>query len=257
MTDIFRALRRAARERAARKEAEAMLETRSLELYRANASLQQALVDKDQEVRSRTLELEKALAQAEAASYSKGEFLANMSHEIRTPMTAILGFSDVLLGEHGLENAPPERRVAFEAIRRNAEHLLTIINDILDVSKIEAGKLVVEQISTSPTQVVQEVASLLAQRAAGKNLWLKIDYQGPVPATIQCDPVRLRQILLNLVGNALKFTETGGVTISVALDQSDAKSPRMRFAISDTGIGMTEEQEARLFQPFTQADSST
>ena len=190
---------------------------------------------------------------AEAATQAKSEFLANMSHEIRTPMTAILGYSDVLLGELEQESS----RSAVYTIKRNGEHLLNVINDILDLSKIEAGKLAVEQISCSPVQVVAEVASLMRVRAQAKNLPLDIEYAGSIPESIHCDPIRLRQILINLIGNAIKFTETGRVRVLTRLIQSSDRPSWLQFDVIDTGIGMTQEQVLRLFKPFMQADSST
>lgn len=196
-------------------------------------------------------------AQAEAASLAKSEFLANMSHEIRTPMTAILGYSELLINEAGLDQAPPERVNALQTIHRNGEHLLSIINDILDLSKIEAGKMTVERVDTSPTKVVQDVISLMQCRAEEKNLQLGATWQGNIPEEIECDPVRLRQCLINLVGNAIKFTEVGAVQVIGKLDMADADNPCMHFDVIDTGIGMSEEQSSQLFQAFSQADTST
>lgn len=196
--------------------------------------------------------LARAHQAAELANQAKSLFLANMSHEIRTPMTAILGFVDVLL-----ENIhTPEAREAAVIIQRNGEHLLGIINDILDLSKIEAGKLSVEEILCSPAEIVAEVASFMKLRAEGKGLTLLVEYDGLIPATIRTDPTRLRQILTNLVGNAIKFTETGNVRIVTRL-LSDPAATRLQVDVIDTGIGMTGEQLARLFQPFSQGDSST
>ncbi|MEE9294224.1 MAG: response regulator [Phycisphaerae bacterium] len=211
--------------------------------------------------------LDEAKRQAELASESKSEFLANMSHEIRTPMTAILGFAETLL-ERDL--ADSTRLGAINTIRRNGEYLLGIINDILDLSKVEAGKMKVEWIRCSPCQVVAEVASLVRVRAKAKGLPFRIEYVGSVPETIQTDPTRLRQILINLIGNAIKFTETGDVRLIIRFiparpDQSEPQAqargishePLMQFDVVDTGIGMTDEQVAKLFQPFSQADTST
>ena len=190
---------------------------------------------------------------AEGANRAKSEFLANMSHEIRTPMTAILGFSDVLLG-----NLEGEGNIsAATTIKRNGEYLLELINDILDLSKIEAGKLEIERIACSPGNVVGDVASLMRVRAEAKGLPLQVEYVGGIPQTILSDPTRLRQILINLVGNALKFTESGSVRLVTRRVQSNAEPPRLRVDVIDTGIGMTREQASRLFQPFTQADAST
>ena len=189
----------------------------------------------------------------EAANRAKSEFLANMSHEIRTPMTAILGFSDVLLGSLEKE----ENLAAAATIKRNGEYLLELINEILDLSKIEAGKLEIESIECSPAKLVEDVVSLMRVRGDAKNLPLKIEYVGPIPKAIQCDPTRLRQILINLIGNAIKFTEVGEVRLAVRLTQCPSGEPKMRFDVIDTGIGMTQEQVSKLFRPFTQADSST
>ncbi len=194
---------------------------------------------------------------AEAANRSKSAFLANMSHEIRTPMTAILGFTDVLLGEDGFENAPPDRAATLETIKRNGEYLLELINDILDLSKIEAGKVEIERITCSPSKVVADVASLMRVRAEAKGLPLEIEYVGGIPESILCDPTRLRQILINLVGNAIKFTEIGNVRLQTRLVQNTARPPSLLFDVIDTGIGMTQKQASKLFQPFTQVDAST
>ena len=196
-------------------------------------------------------ELRQANEEAVAASRSKSEFLANMSHEIRTPMTAILGFTDVLL-----ESLDDEDQIAAAStIRRNGEHLLEIINDILDLSKIEAGRLEVEQISCSPVDIVHEVVSLMRVRTDAKGLPLIARFDGPLPETINSDPTRLRQILINVVGNAVKFTSSGQVEIITSLTRID-NNPHVRFEVRDTGIGMSAEQQRHLFQPFSQADTS-
>ena len=210
-------------------------------------------------------ELTRAKLAAEAANRCKSEFLANMSHEIRTPMTAILGFAD-LLREEALsctqcaEHADCARRTrvrqAVETICRNGDHLLNLINDILDLSKIEAGKLEIECVRCSPLEVVAGVQSLTQVRAAARGLTFAVEYAGPIPETMHTDPTRLRQILLNLLGNAVKFTETGEVRLVVRLADEAPQPPRLQFDVIDSGIGMTGEQVARLFRPFTQADAS-
>jgi signal transduction histidine kinase/ActR/RegA family two-component response regulator len=194
--------------------------------------------------------------QADGANQSKSEFLANMSHEIRTPMTAILGYADVLLESGDLEHAPPDRIAAVETIKRNGEYLMQIINDILDLSKIEAGKMTIERIRCAPCQIIAEVASLMRVRADAKGLALEIKYRGAIPETIATDPTRLRQVLINVIGNAIKFTEVGGVRLLVELT-GDHEPPLLQFDVVDTGLGMSPAQVARLFQPFTQADTST
>jgi signal transduction histidine kinase len=189
---------------------------------------------------------------AERAVHAKSEFLANMSHEIRTPMTAILGYADILA--ESVEQ--PEQCESVEIIKRNGDHLLKIINDILDLSKIEAGKLTIDQVSCSPMALFSDVVSLMQVRAKAKGLPLQLEYQGLMPQTIRSDPVRLRQILINLVGNAIKFTETGSVRLLVSLLDQDTATPRLRCDVLDTGIGMDPQQCRDLFQPFHQVDSS-
>ena len=195
-----------------------------------------------------------AEAMAHEASVAKSEFLANMSHEIRTPMTAILGFAELVASDGDIEQAPRRRLEYIDTIRRNGEHLLSIINDILDISKIEAGKMTVESIPIDPVRLIRDAASLMEVKAAGKGLGIEIRFDTPMPASIESDPVRLRQILVNLVGNAIKFTEIGSVAIRVACDPA---SERLSIAVVDTGIGLTPDQQARLFGAFMQADAST
>ena len=200
-------------------------------------------------------DLWKAKEAAEAASRAKSEFLANMSHEIRTPMTAILGYADLLLD-------PGRSLIArmdyLETIRRNADHLLEIINDILDHSRIEAGRMTIESVPCSPIQIVEDVATLMHECAKEKNLELEVKYKWPIPETITSDPTRLRQILMNLVNNAIKFTENGQVKITTFIcGGGQREEPRLSFQVNDTGIGLTPEQARRLFRPFSQADSST
>jgi PAS domain S-box-containing protein len=193
---------------------------------------------------------------AAAANRAKSEFLANMSHEIRTPMTAVLGFTDVLIDAENNADTPVTRMEALLTIKRNGEYLLELINDILDLSKIEAGRLEIQKVDFSPTEVIEGVRSLMNVRAKAKNLRLAIRYATPIPESIEADPTRFRQILINLVGNAIKFTEVGGVRVIVRLD--DEQTPPVLWCdVIDTGIGMTEHQRARVFEPFSQADGST
>jgi signal transduction histidine kinase/CheY-like chemotaxis protein len=204
-------------------------------------------------VRQAQAEILRGREKAEAASRAKSEFLANMSHEIRTPMTAILGFADTIT-DPTLTRA--DREAAAVTIRRNGEYLLAIINDILDISKIEAGAMTVERTPCSPHRLVEDVASMIRIRAEAKGLALRIHYVSPLPETLLTDQTRLRQILVNLLGNAIKFTEVGGVTLGVRLNTADAANPLLEFEVTDTGIGTTPEQAQRLFVTFGQADSS-
>ncbi|MEI8374063.1 MAG: response regulator [Planctomycetota bacterium] len=195
-----------------------------------------------------------AMLVAQAASRAKSDFLANMSHEIRTPMTAILGYSNLLL-QQGTSKSEQEDFV--QIIHRNGNHLLGIIDDILDISKIESGKMAVERIPCSPRQLANEAISLMQVSAIAKSLSLQIEYRGAIPETIQSDPTRLRQILINLLGNAVKFTKVGGVRLGVRLlDPPETPNPHLGFEVIDTGVGMQPEQLCSLFQPFTQADTS-
>lgn len=197
-----------------------------------------------------------ARRRAELASQAKSEFLANMSHEIRTPMTAILGFADLLNNDGDLSQDRELSVEAVGAIQSNASHMLTVINDILDVSKIEAGQMTVERIETDPAQIVRETAALIAPRAHEKGVDVLIRYDSPIPEQIVTDPTRLRQILLNVSGNAVKFTDVGSITILVACMP---EQQMMSFRVVDTGIGMNAEQLAVIsrFEAFSQADSST
>jgi signal transduction histidine kinase/FixJ family two-component response regulator len=198
-------------------------------------------------------ELEESNRRAESATRVKSEFLANMSHEIRTPMTAILGYADILA--ESLDR--PEQQDAIQTVKRNASHLLAVINDILDLSKIESGKMQIEKLPTSTLAIMGDVVSLMRVRAQAKGFPLTLEYCGPIPQTVQTDPTRLRQILVNLVGNAIKFTETGDVKIAVRLAGRDTAAPKLQCEVIDKGVGMTPEQLGRLFQPFQQADAST
>ena len=198
------------------------------------------------------IDLVKTREAAAAASRAKSQFLANMSHEIRTPMTAILGFTDVL---HDSVVAPTDID-AVHTIKENGNYLIHIINDVLDLSKIEAGKTELKQTSCAPHAIAADVASLMRVRSEAKGLRLDVQFDGKIPATIHCDPTQLRQILINLVGNAIKFTESGSVKLVTHLLNERGKECRLQFDVIDTGIGIAEDDIKKLFLAFTQADNS-
>lgn len=198
-------------------------------------------------------EAEKGREAAEAGNRAKSEFLAIVSHEIRTPLNAIIGNAQ-MLSQQELSGG---QRDAVDAIREAGEALILILNDILDLSKMEAGRLQLEPVEADPRKIVQGVMRMLQSRAWEKKLALSAEIDERVPATIAADPGRLRQILLNLAGNAIKFTEHGGVKIRVETEGGDGGRPeRLRFAVSDTGIGIPQDALDKLFLPFTQLDQS-
>ena len=193
----------------------------------------------------------RAQQQAEAATTAKSAFLANMSHEIRTPLTAIIGFAEDAR-DQDMERA--ERIECIDTVVRSSYHLLDIINDVLDLSKIEAGKLELEKIRIDLPELLLEIQSVFAKRISAKGLLFNLDVRVPVPKQIVTDPTRLKQIVLNLLGNALKFTERGSVTLRVSYS---AETDNLQLEVIDTGIGISEEQRERIFEAFSQADIST
>ncbi|MEZ5964880.1 MAG: ATP-binding protein [Planctomycetota bacterium] len=199
-------------------------------------------------------DLETAKTRAEAANRAKTEFLANMSHEIRTPLTAILGYTE-LLAESESDMDPQARAETARTILRAGEHLLTVVNDVLDISKIEAGRMEVEDVETDLHELLLGVDDLLQPRAQGKGLTLRWQVLQPIPRKGRIDPTRLRQILINLLGNALKFTDHGGVTVRLGCEP-EGDGHRLWFDVEDTGPGLSQEQRGSLFRPFSQADGS-
>ncbi len=220
-------------------------------LAAANIELEQALLNAN----------ELALA-AQAASRAKSEFLANMSHEIRTPLSAVLGFTELA---HGTQ-LTGEQRQYVGRIQQSAELLLELLNGVLDFAKIESAQIELESIPFDPVKLIDEVTSLFAARAAAKNVALKTSVSAAVPATLLGDPTRLRQILINLLNNAVKFTEKGDIVVSVGVEayggMGDTPTPTpphshtLYFSVQDTGIGISREKLSAIFEPFTQADGS-
>jgi signal transduction histidine kinase/CheY-like chemotaxis protein len=220
------------------------------------------LNDRQSQLRETNQRLEAAIeqahrmaVQAECANRAKSAFLANMSHEIRTPMTSILGYTD-LLTDDSLSAA--DRTAFLTTVRRNGEHLLQLINDILDLSKIESGKMIMDVGPCHLPSTVADVASMMRPRAEQRGNSLEVRYTGPLPQTIHTDGGRIRQVLVNLVGNAVKFTENGSIRIGVSfLPHWRAEQSAVSIEVIDTGIGIRQESLSRLFSPFTQAESST
>jgi PAS domain S-box-containing protein len=195
--------------------------------------------------------LRQMMEEAEEANVAKSAFLSNMSHEIRTPMTAILGFTEVL--KRGVNLSPEDTKRHLGTISRSGQHLLELINDVLDLSKVESGAMDVESIPTNIGPLAFEVVKVLKVKADEKSIYLDLNITTPMPAHVLSDPSRLRQVMTNLVGNAIKFTEEGGVKLNIS---HDAEKQLVLVAVTDTGIGMNDAQQATIFDAFTQADSS-
>lgn len=236
------------------------LEKREAELIRLNASLSRANAEAEaarrlaDELRRAAEEARRAAEEArraaEAANEAKSQFLAHISHEIRTPMTAILGFTEVLRDGHA---TPEDREDAVDTIRRNARALLALLNDLLDLSKVEAGRLSIERVPTDLRRLLDDIRHLMLPALAEKPVRLVTDVAPSLPESVLTDPLRVRQITMNLLSNAIKFTSHGQITVRLSFEPPDL----VTLAVRDTGVGMDKSTLERLFQPFTQADAST
>lgn len=230
----------------------ARLKASESNLIKANEELEQRVQERTQEIKAKVSELIAAKKMAEASNEAKSSFLANMSHEIRTPLTAILGFAEILFDS---DTPLADKRRAMQVIRKNGALLTNIIDDILDLAKVEAGKIVIEPKTLDLAELIDDVAATAGIKCQPKSITFRIEVDNSVPDHIETDGVRLKQILNNIIGNAIKFTDQGEV--SVYIDRDDQNPNLLRISVSDTGAGIDESHRSALFSPFTQADASS
>ncbi len=213
----------------------------------------QDIEEKNKILQIRNRELKEAKEKAESASRAKQDFLSNMSHEIRTPLNAVIGMTDILR----MENPRPDQQEALESIHFSGKSLLRLINDILDLTKIEEGKIVLEKVPFNINELLNHIKNTFTGRAEAKGLRFSVQVDGNIPGSLRGDPFRLSQILNNLIDNAIKFTEKGNVILKTELENIESKNVTLRFRVKDTGIGISEEEQSRIFRRFEQASSST
>ncbi len=240
------------RERKARKQAEQIIEEKSLEIYRANKDLKELNLSLEGKILERTKELNKAKEEAEESTRAKSQFLSNMSHEIRTPLNGIIGITEIMMRESGEDHI----KEMLQTVKYSADNLLGIINDILDFSKIEAGKVIFESLEFDIRKLFDNLEAVFLDRVKEKNLELKFEISENIPPVFVGDRVKLNQILINLLGNAIKFTEQGYVKVNADFEKKDELSGFLKVSVSDTGIGISEDKLDRVFESFIQSHSS-